>query len=73
MSEKEGVTLIITLDQQLYYITFKVTEDPWSWLRFIVQLLWGWHTNMTQVDAIRCIVARSGMKDILAQVFAVGT
>jgi len=75
IARKQGVTPIITFDQQLYWIAFMVIEDQpmSSFLRRIVLLLGGFHTEMSLLGAIGSIMAGSGLKEMLAQVYAEGS
>ena len=70
-----GVTPIITFDQQLYWITMMVIEDQpiSSRLRNVVLLLGGFHTEMSLLGAVGSIMAGSGLKEMLAQVYAEGS
>ena len=70
-----GVTLIITFDQQLYWIAMMVIEDQpiSSRLRNVVLLLGGFHAEMSLLGAVGSIMAGSGLKEMLAQVCAEGS
>lgn len=69
------VTPIVTFDQQLYWIALMVIEDQpmSSRLRHIVLLLGGFHTEMSLLGAIGSIMAGSGLKETLSQVYAEGS
>ena len=75
LAEKQTCTPIITFDQQLYLIALMVIEDQptSSHLRKIVLLLGGFHTEMSMLGAIGVIMGGSGLKEILAQVYAEGS
>lgn len=75
IAEQQGVTPIITFDQQLYWVALMVIEDqpPASRLRNIVLLLGGFHTEMSFLGAIGSIMAGSGLKEMLEQVYAAGS
>ena len=75
IAERHGVTPIITFDQQLYWIAVIVIEDQLiaSSLRRIVLLLGGFHTEMSLLDAVGSIMAGSGLKELLTQVYAEGS
>ena len=75
IAEQQGVTPIITFDQQLYWVALMVIEDQpsVSRLRNIVLLLGGFHTEMSLLGAIGSIMAGSGLKEMLEQVYAAGS
>ena len=75
LAEQQSVDPIITFDQQLYWIALMVIEDQpmSSHLRHIVLLLGGFHNGMSVLGAIGSIMAGSGLKEMLAQVYAEGS
>ena len=75
IAEQQRVTPVITFDQQLYWISLMVIEDQplSSHLRHIVLLLGGFHTEMSLLGAIGSIMAGSGLKEMLTQVYAEGS
>lgn len=75
IANKQGVTPIITFDQQLYWIAYMVIEDQpsTSRLRKVVLLLGGFHTQMSFLGAIGHIMDGSGLKEMIAQVYAEGS
>ena len=75
LAEQQSVDPIITFDQQLYWIALMVIEDQpmSSHLRHIVLLLGGFNTEMSLLGAIGSIMAGSGLKEMLAQVYAEGS
>ena len=62
-------------DQQWYWIALIIMEDQplASRLRRIVLLLGGFHTEMSLLGAIGTIMDGSGLKEMLAQVYAEGS
>ena len=75
IAEQHKVTPVITFDQQLYWIALMIMEaQPLaSRLRRIVLLLGGFHTEMSFLGAIGTIMDGSGLKEMLAQVYAEGS
>ena len=75
IAEQHKVTPVITFDQQLYWIALMIMEDQplASRLRRIVLLLGGFHTEMSFLGAIGTIMDGSGLKEMLAQVYAEGS
>jgi len=75
VADQQGVTPIITFDQQLYWIALMIIEDQPnnSRLRRIVLLLGGFHTQMSFLGAVGSIMDGSGLKEMLTQVYAEGS
>lgn len=75
IAEQHKVTPVIMFDQQWYWIALIIMEDQplASRLRRIVLLLGGFHTEMSLLGAIGTIMDGSGLKEMLAQVYAEGS
>ena len=75
LAERQGVTPIVTFDQQLYWIALMTIEDQqtFSRLRRIVLLLGGFNTEMSFLGDIGIIMSGSGLKEMLTQVYAEGS
>jgi len=70
-----GVTPMVTFDQPLWWkaMTILENESPSSELRKIVLRLGGFHTLMSFLGCIGHIMAGSGLKSLLEQVYASNT
>ena len=72
---RHNTTPVLTFDQQLWWIANMVIEAQQSDspLRQIVLILGGFHTEMSFLGSIGSIMAGSGLKDVLSQVYAEGS
>jgi hypothetical protein len=74
-SRRHHATPIITLDQQLWWIAYMIIESQpaESILKEIVLILGGFHTEMSFLGTIGSLMAGSGLKEIMSQVYAEGS
>ena len=74
-AHRHGVKPIVTFDQQLWWIAYMVIESQPadSPLRQIVLILGGFHTEMSFLGAIGSLMAGSGLKEMISQVYAEGS
>lgn len=70
-----NITLIITFDQQLWWIAFLIIESQPSWspLHNIFQILGGFYTQMSFLGTIGHLMAGTGLKDAMTQEYAEGS
>lgn len=70
-----GYTPVLTFDQQLWWIAYMVieTEPNESPLRQIVLMLGGFHTQMSFLGAIGSLMAGSGLREAISQVYPDGS
>ncbi|XP_046554574.1 uncharacterized protein LOC124263891 [Haliotis rubra] len=68
-------TPVITFDQQLWWIAYMVIESQptQSSLHQIVLMLGGFHTQMSFLGSIGSLMAGSGLKEAIVQVYAEGS
>ena len=66
---------VLTFDQQLWWIAYMVIESQTqdSPLRQIILVLGGFHTEMSFLGAIGSLMAGSGLKEAITQVYAEGS
>ena len=71
---RHRVTLIITFDQQLWWIAYIILESQpaESILHQIVIVLGGFHTEMSFLGTIGNLIAGTGLKEFISQVYADG-
>lgn len=74
-AKRHGTTPVITFDQQLWWIAYMVIESQPtdSPLREIVLILGGFHTEMSFLGTIGSLMAGSGLKEAIYQVYAGGS
>ena len=69
------VSPVITFDQQLWWVAFMIIQsqphDSPLWQ--IVLMLGGFHTEMSFLGTIGSLMAGSGLKEIMSQVYAEGS
>ena len=70
-----GVTPVITFDQQLWWVAFMIVESQPadSPLHQIVLILGGFHTEMSFLGTIGSLMAGSGLKEVMSQIYADGS
>ena len=70
-----NTTPVITFDQQLWWIAFMIIEaqPKESPLHQIVLILGGFHTEMSFLCSIGSLMAGSGLKEVMTQVYAEGS
>ena len=68
-------TAVITFDQQLWWIAHMIIEaqPEDSRLHQIVLILGGFHTEMSFLGTIGNLMAGSGLREVMSQVFAEGS
>ena len=74
-AHRNKTTPIITFDQQLWWIAFMIIEAQprESPLHQIVLILGGFHTEMSFLGCIGSLMAGSGLKEAISQVYAEGS
>ena len=74
-ASRYNTTPVITFDQQLWWIAFKIIEalPSESPLHQIVLILGGFHTQMSFLGSIGNLMAGSGLKEVMSQVYAEGS
>ena len=74
-ANRNKTTPIITFDQQLWWIAFMIIEAQprESPLHQIVLILGGFHTEMSFLGCIGSLMAGSGLKEAISQVYAEGS
>ena len=74
-ARRHRVTPIITFDQQLWWIAYMIIESQpaESLLHQIVLVLGGFHTEMSFLGTIGSLMAGTGLKEIISQVYADGS
>ena len=72
---RHDTTPVITFDQQLWWIAYMLIESQLedSPLHKIVLILGGFHTEMSFLGTIGSLMAGSGLKDAISQVYAEGS
>lgn len=70
-----NTTPVITFDQQLWWIAYMVikAQPSSSPLHQIILILGGFHTEMSFLGAIGSMMAGSGLKEVMSQVYAEGS
>ena len=74
-AKRYNTTPVITFDQQLWWIAFMIIESQpkESPLRQIVLILGGFHTQNSFLCSIGSLMAGSGLKEVMSQVYAEGS
>ena len=74
-AKRQVTTPVITFDQQLWWIAYMVIESQPvdSPLHQIVLILGGFHTKMSYIGTIGSLMAGSGLKEAISQVYAEGS
>ena len=74
-ASRYNTTPVITFDQQLWWIAYLVIEAQprASLLHQIVLILGGFHTEMSFLGSIGTLMAGSGLKEVMSQVYAEGS
>lgn len=74
-ASRHGITPIITFDQQLWWIAYMIIESQPadSPLHQIILVLGGFHTEMSFLGTIGSLMAGSGLKEVISQVYAEGS
>ena len=72
---RHGITPVITFDQQLWWVAYMIIESQpaESPLRQIILVLGGFHTEMSFLGTIGSLMAGSGLKEMISQVYAEGS
>ena len=70
-----NTTPVITFDQQLWWVAYLVIESQprESSLHNIVLVLGGFHTQMSFLGSMGSLMAGSGLKEVMSQVYAEGS
>ena len=74
-ASRYNTTPVITFDQQLWWIAYMVIESQprQSPLYQIILILGGFHSQMSFLGSIGSLMAGSGLKEAMAQVYAEGS
>ncbi len=74
-AKRHKVTPVVTFDQQLWWIANLIisAEPADSKLRDIVLVLGGFHTEMSFLGTIGSLMAGSGLKEVMSQIYAEGS
>ena len=74
-ASRHGVTPVVTFDQQLWWVAYMVikAQPSDSLLHKLVLILGGFHTQMSFLGAIGSLMAGSGLKECISQVYAEGS
>ena len=74
-ASRYNTTPVITFDQQLWWIAYMVieTQPKASPLHQIILILGGFHTEMSFLGSIGSLMAGSGLKEVMSQVYAEGS
>ena len=74
-ASRYNTTAVITFDQQLWCIAYMVikTQPRESPLRQIILILGGFHTEMSFLGSIGSLMAGTGLKEVMSQVYAEGS
>lgn len=74
-ARRNGQTPIITFDQQMWWIAYTIIESQPadSPLRDIILVLGGFHTEMSFLGTIGSLMAGSGLREIMSQVYSEGS
>lgn len=74
-ARRHGLTSVITFDQQLWWIAYMIIESQpaESPLHQIILVLGGFHIEMSYLGTIGSLMAGSGLKELISQVYAEGS
>jgi len=74
-AERHNTCPVITFDQQLWWVAFMIiaAQPSNSRLHKIVLVLGGFHTEMSFMGTIGKLMAGSGLKEAISQVYAEGS